>query len=266
MIDRTSSSDQQSLHEAELIAQWKREEQEPFAGWDFSYLEGRCIEEELPWSYEKMVRNLMANSRSILDIGTGGAEKLLEFKDIFPPSVTVTEGYPPNLRLAKDRLEPLGVTVIEANDSLESLFPFEDEAFDLIINRHSAFNIAEIERMLTPGGIFLTQQVDGRNLNDLLAAFESRPLWPYFTLDFVLERVDQTNLIVDLAQEWTGTSTFTDVGAIVYYLKAVPWSVQDFSVERHLIYLQNLQRRLDREGSLVFTQKRLLLKVRKPKS
>lgn len=29
-----------------LIATWKREEQQPFTGWDFSYLDGRMFEEQ----------------------------------------------------------------------------------------------------------------------------------------------------------------------------------------------------------------------------
>ena len=28
-----------------LVATWKREEQQPFTGWDFSYLDGRMFEE-----------------------------------------------------------------------------------------------------------------------------------------------------------------------------------------------------------------------------
>ena len=35
----------------ELIAAWQREEQQPFTGWDFSYLDGRMLEEQAPWSY-----------------------------------------------------------------------------------------------------------------------------------------------------------------------------------------------------------------------
>ena len=34
-----------------LIANWKAEEQQPFIGWDFSYLDGRMLEGQAPWSY-----------------------------------------------------------------------------------------------------------------------------------------------------------------------------------------------------------------------
>ena len=254
----------QHLSKSELIAAWQDEEHRPFTGWDFSYLADRWIEETPPWSYLDMVQKLMASAQSVLDLGTGGGEKLLSFKDIFPPRVAATEGYLPNLRLAQARLEPLGVEVVESDGSMSEELPFADASFDLIIDRHTGFNIAEVERVLTPGGIFLTQQVDGRNLRDLSAAFDCEQPWTFFTLDFVLAKIKETNLVVKLAQEWRGKLTFKDVGAMVYYLKAVPWTVADFSVERNLDHLLALQTHLEQEGELAFVQRMMVVKVRKP--
>jgi SAM-dependent methyltransferase len=257
-------SQERALNNKALLGKWQAEERQPFTGWDFSYLADRWINETPPWSYEEMVRELMAASRAVLDLGTGGGEKLLGFKDVFPPRVVATEGYPPNFCLAQERLEPLGVEVVESNGSLFEILPFEAEAFDLVIDRHTGFNIAEVERVLTPGGTFLTQQVDGRNLSDLSAAFDCEQPWTYFTLDFVLEKIKETNLMVEVAQEWTGKLIFKDVGAIVYYLKAVPWTVEDFSVERNLDHLLALQQRFEQEGELAFCQRMMVVKASKP--
>ena len=247
----------------ELLEAWQAEERQPFTGWDFSYLTDRWLEEAPPWSYLDMVRDLMMSARAVLDLGTGGGEKLLGFKDIFPRRVAVTEGYPPNLRLARERLEPLGVEVVESNGSLSQELPFENESFDLIIDRHTSFNIAEVERVLAPGGIFLTQQVDGRNLSDLSAAFDCEQPWTFFTLDFVLAKIKGTHLGVEMAQEWCGEVTFKDVGALVYYLKAVSWTVADFSVERNLGHLMAMQERLDQGEELTFGQRMMVVKVSK---
>lgn len=253
----------QHLSQPELIAAWQAEEHQPFTGWDFSYLANRWIEEFPPWSYLDMVGELMESARAVLDLGTGGGEKLLDFKDIFPARVAATEGYLPNLRLARKRLEPLGVEVIESNGSLSQELPFADESFDLIIDRHTSFNIAEVERVLAPGGVFLTQQVDGRNLSDLSAAFDCVQPWTFFTLDFVLAKVKETSLMVEMAQEWHGKLTFKDVGAIVYYLKAVPWTVADFSVKRNLDHLLALQAQLEQERELTFVQRMMVVKISK---
>jgi hypothetical protein len=64
-------------------------------------------------------------------------------------------------------------------------------------------------------------------------------------------------------QDWTGCLSFTDVGAIVYYLKAIPWLVPGFSVETHQVQLFMLQRRLERGEGLVFKNKLYLIEARK---
>ena len=56
-----------------------------------------------------------------------------------PKCTCVTEGYEPNIIIAKKRLEPLGVKVYRV-DNDESL-PFNDETFDLVINRHESYSV-----------------------------------------------------------------------------------------------------------------------------
>jgi hypothetical protein len=46
----------------------------PFAGWDFSYLNGRWHEETPPWSYTELVRGVLPQVDSLLDLGTGGGD------------------------------------------------------------------------------------------------------------------------------------------------------------------------------------------------
>jgi hypothetical protein len=119
--------------------------------------------------------------------------------------------------------------------------------------------------VLKPGGVFLTQQVDGRNLSDLSAAFDAAQPWAYFTLEYALDLMHRSNLVIEIAQEWMGKLIFKDVATIVYYLKAIPWTVPDFSVEKHRIHLEKLQQQLEAEGRLAFTQRRLLIKATKGK-
>ncbi|MGA2489757.1 MAG: hypothetical protein ABSF99_06160 [Anaerolineales bacterium] len=64
-------------------------------------------------------------------------------------------------------------------------------------------------------------------------------------------------------QDWSGRLSFTDVGAIVYYLKAIPWLVPGFSVQNHSKQLLNLQRRLETGQGLVFTERKYLIEAYK---
>jgi len=71
------------------------------------------------------------------------------------------EEYLPNARLAHKRLSP-----------------FVSGKFDLVLNRNSGFHPSEVTRILTSGGTFLTNQVHGLTLSDLLALFGASPQWP----------------------------------------------------------------------------------------
>ena len=65
-----------NMNKKELYNIWKREEEvAQIQGWDFSNIEGRYdVENDLPWSYEEIVRSYLDNSKQIMDYDTGGAE------------------------------------------------------------------------------------------------------------------------------------------------------------------------------------------------
>lgn len=242
---------------------WKHEEEQPFAGWDFSYLEGRMLEDQPPWSYLGLAAERMRQSSAVLDMGTGGGERLLELREYWPAKVVVTEDYPPNWKLARERLEPLGVRVERVPLTRDGPMPFVDGEFDLVLNRHSGLNCDEVARILAPQGVFLTQQIHGLWAQDLLAEFGARPQWPDATPSYYVPRLERAGLAIQEREEWKGDLVFTDVGAVVYYLRAVPWLVPGFSVDTHLDSLLRLQRRIAREGQLVFEARKYLLEARK---
>jgi SAM-dependent methyltransferase len=145
----------------ELIEIWKHEEQQQFSGWDFSYLNSRMIEDEHPWSYSSRAAELMRHSSSVIDMGTGGGERFLQLKEYWSTKVVVTEEYSPNFKLATERLSPFDVLVFDVRLTEDDPMPFKNDEFDLVLNRHSAFNSSEVARILAPGGTFLTQQIHG---------------------------------------------------------------------------------------------------------
>lgn len=247
----------------ELVETWKRDEQQPFSGWDFSHLDGRMIEEQAPWSYSSRATELMRQSSSVIDLGTGGGERFLKLQEYWPKKVVATEDYPPNFRLATERLSPFGAQVVDVRLTDDDLMPFANSEFDLILNRHSGFNAKEVARILAPGGTFLTQQIHGLWAYDLLAVFDAKPQWPEATLEKYVPQLKAAGLTVTNTQEWSGQLSFTDVGAIVYYLKAVPWLVPGFSVETHSKHLLTLQRRLESGDGLVFVARKYLIEAHK---
>lgn len=247
-----------------LIDGWLREEQQPFTGWDFSYLDGRMVVGQEPWSYLDRAAELMGQCSSVVDLDTGGGEKLLALRDQWPARVVATEDYAPNYELASERLSPLGATVVRTAVSDTAALPFADREFDLVLNRHAAFNAREVARILSSGGSFLTQQVHGMWAWDLLAAFDEKPRWPDATPAKYVPLLEEAGLAIQNVEEWEGRLAFTDVGAIVYYLKATPWEVPGFTVKTHLRYLLALQRRVDEAEELAFHAAMYLIEAKKP--
>ena len=241
-----------------LIDQWMLDAAAPFQGWDFSYLKTRLIEAEPRWDYLALARSAVRRAQDILDMATGGGEVFSSLA-LFPGRATAVEGYLPNLPVARRRLEPLGVPVFQANTA--SGMPFDAGSFDLVLNRHGGFRPAEVHRILKPGGVFLTQQVGGDNLADLIARFGAKPRWPNNTLAPMTERLHALGFEIRREEEWRGPVSFLDVGAVAYFLKAIPWVVEDFGVESHLQPLAALQAELDRGQPLQFTYTRFLIEA-----
>ena len=254
--------------EEALVEFWRHEEARPFSGWDFSYLQGRMIEQQPPWSYSARAAELMdrlpdRKPASLLDMGTGGGEKLLALQAHWPEKVVVTEDYPPNVQLARERLEPLGVSVEQVVLSDDGLMPFADGEFDLVLNRHSGLNPAEVSRVLASGGVFLTQQIHGLWAQDLVAFFDADLEYVHITPEYYVPLLQKAGLTITHSQDWQGHLTFTDVGALVYYLKAIPWTIPGFSVDSHLAYLLRLQERIESGIELVFEARKFLIEAHK---
>lgn len=112
-----------------------------FSGWDFSWLAGRWHEEDPPWDYTAIVRQAFPEASTLLDLDTGGGEILASLAPL-PEKTVAIECYPPNIAVAQARLEPLGVPVVTPDDG-ETL-PFDNESFDLAINRHGSFRAPEV--------------------------------------------------------------------------------------------------------------------------
>lgn len=249
----------------QLFAVWRHEEQQPFVGWDFSYLDGRHWTNEIKsWSYMDRAAELLWHSKSAVDLDTGGGERLLELRSHWPVKMCATESYAPNYNLATEKLSPLGVKVIDVAMTYDGPMPFANGEFDLVLNRHGGFNPTEVGRVLAPGGTFYTQQVHARTNWDLQALFGVQTPWPDATPEYYVPRLEAADLVITQVQESTGKHGFTDVGALVFYLKAIPWTVPGFSVDAHRDVLFALQDRLERSGTLAFEWKSYLIEARKP--
>ena len=97
-----------------------------------------------------------------------------------------------------------------------------------------------------------------------MAAFGAAPQWPDSTPAKYVPRLAEAGLTMQTVDSWEGRLAFADVGAIVYYLKAVPWEVPGFGVKTHLRHLLALQERLEAGEELSFYAAKYLIEASKP--
>lgn len=140
-------------------------------GWDFSVLDGRLESDNPPWDFEADCLGRLRTARRVLDLGTGGGERVLrlfsQLTDGPRPHLTATEGWEPNVPVARKNLGPIGVEVVEYDADAGGSLPFDDDSLDLVMSRHERVDAGEVARVLAPGGILLSQQVDGRDAQEL---------------------------------------------------------------------------------------------------
>lgn len=246
-----------------LFYDYLKDANQPFEGWDFAYISetGRMGSELLLWSYGSMVKPLVQNAHSMLDMGTGGGEFLSMLRP-FPKNICATEAYKPNIPIAKNKLEPLGVRVVAIEEDAE--FPFDDDQFDLIVNKHEAYSAKELRRIISDNGIFLTQQVGGMNdaeINEGLGVPINNE-YADWTLEGAVKELEDHAFEVIFSKEEFPVERFYDVGALVYYLKAIPWQVPDFSIEKYEGKLYQIYQQIQSVGYFDVKQHRFIVQAK----
>lgn len=233
-----------------------------FSGWDFSWTEGRWQEDNPSWNYRKLVQTKIRSANSLMDMGTGGGEFLASLPDL-PKRTSATESYPPNIPIARARLEPIGVNVIavESNGAI----PVPDQSLQLIINRHESYCAAELYRLLRSGGSFLTQQVGRENniqLNEFLRApKEADP--HVHRLEDEIQKFERSGFQILRAEEEFLDSIFDDIGVAVFYLRIISWQIPDFSVDKYLDRLLAMHELIERHGAFQSKAHRILIEAKK---
>jgi hypothetical protein len=127
-----------------------------------------------------------------------------------------------------------------------------DNSFDLVLASRSAFSPVEVARVLRPSGRLRTIQNGvewrGETLADALGG--TRPDWTVPGHGWnVGETLRASGLRILTWREQPTSTTYHDIGAVVYMLLHVPWLIVDFDVPRFRDQLYRLHQRIQREGS-----------------
>jgi SAM-dependent methyltransferase len=234
------------MKKEDLFTELKNEYDKHFSGWDFSYLNGKAIEDSLPWNYQDIIQGYILGKNNLLDMGTGGGEFLNSIKNL-PVNTVATEAYLPNVPIATERLSKRNIKVFQVDDD-ENNLPFNNEEFELIINRHESYNERELNRILKLNGIFVTQQVGGLNDINLNTIFEVAPGFIYWNMINAKQKLRNARIKCIKSSEYIGKYRFYSIKSVVYYLKCIPWQIPDFSIEKYEEKLWNINEEIADKG------------------
>lgn len=136
-------------------------------GWDFSGM--NVHRQPVPWEYNDVVRRYLRPSDVVLDVGTGGGERLRDLASSFGQGLGIDLD-PEMVRLAGES-PAANLRFLVGSEQLESV----PGTFDVIISRHAPFDLRAVAAHLRPGGYFITQQVGERNMACVKAALGQPP-------------------------------------------------------------------------------------------
>lgn len=131
---------------------------EKIKNWDFSMI--KYIEEGLTnWDIYELLRKYVDSNSRILDLGTGGGEKVLKF---FPECKEIlgTDFSKEMIKTANENLKKSRRKNIEFRqmNNLEMNTP--NNYFDIVVARHTCINAMQIFNTLKPKGKLLVRGVD----------------------------------------------------------------------------------------------------------
>lgn len=252
------------MNQSELRLIWEKEEEAAYIkGWDFSHIHGKYEEEhDLPWNYGEIVRQYLRDDWNVLDYDTGGGEFLLSLNHPFDKT-SATEGFKSNVQLCKETLLPLGIHFKECSNP--SRIPYENETFDLIMNRHGSFDAGELHRLLKKDGIFITQQVGGDNERDLVEMVlpGTKKPFPHLNLKEQKKVFEDAGFHIIRGEEAYRPIKFYDIGAFVWFAHIIEWEFPGFSVDKCFERLLKMQEIVEEKGEVEGTIHRYLIVAKK---
>jgi SAM-dependent methyltransferase len=202
----------------------------------------------------------------VLDVQTGGGEVFTEAladAAIVPSRIAAAEGWAPNLALARTALAPFGGEVLEAGE--DGPLPWGNGAFELVTSRHPhGVVFDEIARVLAPGGTYLAQLIGWGTNRELTEFFLGRQDDAHEDAgqeSFVRARAEAAGLEVVRLEDVHTKVEFFDVGAVVYFLRKVLWTVPGFTVEKYRPELQRMHALIEANGSFVSYSRRFLVEA-----
>jgi SAM-dependent methyltransferase len=207
----------------------------PRRGWDFSRV--RDDRDPVPWEYEEVVRRYLRPSDRVLDVGTGGGERFLALAPSFETGVGVDPD-PEMVRTARENTPAALAEKVSFVEGRAAALPAPDTSFAVVLNRHAIVDVAEVMRVLRPGGSFITQQVGAQNTFNITTLFGSGPgmggahIAPDQEIPALADAFQERGYAIISYGTYNVPYYFQDAASLLFWMQAVGVP-PDFDIERH---------------------------------
>ena len=217
------------------------------------------------WVFDTLVR-LPADSK-ILELGSGSGLLWKSVIDRIPAGwkITLSDLSPGMLDAAWRNLVVTG-RAFQFKEIDAQAIPFEDETFDVVIANHMLYHvpdrtkaIAEVKRVLKPGGHFIATTVGEKHMHEIMDWFRrihADNVWEAFNVPFTLE-----NGMVQLQPYFSQVTLsrykdnlqVTEIQPLMDYILS-SLRVKDLSDSKLELLRSNLEKELKEKGSIFITK------------
>ncbi|MBQ7466873.1 MAG: class I SAM-dependent methyltransferase [Clostridia bacterium] len=149
-------------------------------GWSFDAIDP-LVEQSCDYFYYKEVAKAILSSSVMLDIGRGSGEKAVRYFSN-AKKVVMIDNEPEMLKKVEENIQRCLTEkeqkkfVVQLGDG-DGKLDFEDESFDFVVSRHCGANMSEVFRVLKKGGVFISEDIDFKDCEELKKYFGRGQDW-----------------------------------------------------------------------------------------
>ena len=234
-------------------------------GWDLVQLRTRRA--PVPWRMDEVASSVLTGRETVLDAGCGNGRLLALLAERFVRGIGIDVS---RSRIERARLAlpmKLRMRVHFTRGSAHAV-PAPNETFQLVLSRHAPLFPEEIDRVLAPGGVLITQQIGDQNARAIHAVFdEARGPLPQEPFETSILRgfsaLNDRGYKTLRKEQYDVPFVFADAASMLFWLQAVPVP-GDFDIERDAATVGEILRRIATPNGIVTNEHRHLLVMQKP--
>lgn len=241
-----------------------------YSGQAYDSMRLRGIEEARPWNLTSIVVSFLRPTDRVLDIGAGTAAKLVALSKHAREIVALE----PNEDMRGSAIRNLAaqkISNIQVTQGVAAKLPYSEGEFDVVTSMVAPYEVAEIFRVLKPGGIAIVERVGDRDKWSIKLAFGEDSDGPRGYMSHLAEgelvsrcKAEFEAYFCDVdARNGFWNTYYLRLEDIIYLCSHTP-TVRDFDPVRDRESLERISRELTTDRGIVTQQNRVLIVAHKP--